>query len=720
MQDFLCDSSMIPYPEPYQSMYQQRRLGALGIEWRPPSLNFAVGPAHNINHDGHDVQLLPFIDLDRVVEPLPEFLDAIDWEPENEIQSDDTDSEYNVTDECSSEGERESLCFSSSGDPECSAEDSEFDHDNKEGLRRSKRKKRKSEVEFTTSSGRRVKRRNLDERDGTLSMKVRKKRRKGRFGLRRKSSKSASLRPQRRAARNALTYFSRINGASTDVEEEDESETDSSENDSLPPELNQSNESDRSIQDIQQKYKREEELSLDECDSVAGPSQVNEPRLNPGIRRLVLKLPARASKKAIPPEKLESGYPEQDDTMGVSTIPEKVDQNATGLKPPESAMFSVDMAVASVAENGGETRSRVGGQDEKYVERPDLSAGFKDRRIKWGEVKARSSKRLRLEDSSIMEGHVNPDGHNDLDDKINGHFKLEDEYERTSFECGSRAQADNPDHDVHKNENQFVDAAEECHDGGRNKDLNVEYARQPSTNVRALPDDFQQGVTSSVPCNGIINAESLCTNDGYRDHKRINESMGHNDFCERDEMLVNNKITPEKHQGIGKNAQPPIYRRLRIKSRGFAPRSPSEKLKSVGATDDPRSSLCDLLSDSLMQIGRNVDEGEGTSEQQSPEHDDDSKGKMVVIQTDDLKIVHPNSTNNKMYNAVYRRSKSYRDRNCFGNDIHAMEESTSNSNSQNERPNLDFPEADLDVRRTRSMNTRMASSQWKPAVSDLD
>lgn len=144
---FFCGmTAMIPYPEPYQNMYQQRRLGILGIEWRPPSMKFAVGPTYNVNSG--DFQPLPIIDLDRLVEPLPEFslLDAMDWEPENEMQSDDTDSEYNVTDECSSEGEHASLSNSSSGDPECSAEDVRADHASKEGLRRSRRKKHKSEV----------------------------------------------------------------------------------------------------------------------------------------------------------------------------------------------------------------------------------------------------------------------------------------------------------------------------------------------------------------------------------------------------------------------------------------------------------------------------------------------------------------------------------------------------------------------------------------------
>ncbi|CAL9133564.1 unnamed protein product, partial [Musa acuminata var. zebrina] len=66
--------------------------------------------------------------------------------------------------------EHESLSNSSSGDAESSAEDSRVDHDLNEGLRRSKRKRHKSEAKFTTLSGRRVKRRSLDKSDGaTLS-----------------------------------------------------------------------------------------------------------------------------------------------------------------------------------------------------------------------------------------------------------------------------------------------------------------------------------------------------------------------------------------------------------------------------------------------------------------------------------------------------------------------------------------------------------------------
>lgn len=134
---------MIPYPEPYQSMYQQRRLGVLGIEWRPPSVKFAVGPDISL---GQEYQMPPIADLDILIEPLPEFVDAMDWEPEIEIQSEDNDSEYHVTEEYSSGGEQGSLNSCTSGDTESSGNDSEAEASHKHGHRRSKRKKQKAEV----------------------------------------------------------------------------------------------------------------------------------------------------------------------------------------------------------------------------------------------------------------------------------------------------------------------------------------------------------------------------------------------------------------------------------------------------------------------------------------------------------------------------------------------------------------------------------------------
>lgn len=131
---------MMPYPEPYQSMYQRRRLGALGIEWQPSTIKFAVGLDVSLG------LMPPLADLERMIEPLPEFIDAMFWEPENEAIIEDSDSEYHVTEENSSEGEKRSISAFSSSDTECSAEDSEAGFSHKDGLRRSRRKTHKIKV----------------------------------------------------------------------------------------------------------------------------------------------------------------------------------------------------------------------------------------------------------------------------------------------------------------------------------------------------------------------------------------------------------------------------------------------------------------------------------------------------------------------------------------------------------------------------------------------
>lgn len=138
-------SGMTPYPEPYQNIYQQRRLGALGIEWRPSSIKFNTGLENDPHLALQDYQMFPLPDLDRWVEPLPEFVDIMDWEQENEAQSDDADSEYNVPEEYASEGEQGSVSACSRS-LEFSDENSEHDHSVKEGLRKSKRKKLKAKV----------------------------------------------------------------------------------------------------------------------------------------------------------------------------------------------------------------------------------------------------------------------------------------------------------------------------------------------------------------------------------------------------------------------------------------------------------------------------------------------------------------------------------------------------------------------------------------------
>lgn len=217
IQDLLCDSSMLPYPEPYQSDYQRRRLGSLNLEWRPSSLKFAIGTDIGL---GQEYQILPLADLDVVVEPLPEFLDAaMFWEPENDVIVDSTDSEYNLTDEYSSDDEQASLS-NSSGD---AAEGSGGNNIDDGTRRRSKRKKLK-DIEWTSSSVRRVKNRNFNEQEGSSSRSKRPKKSKNKSN----NSKVTPSRPQRASARNgkkfSSQYFGKEDGDDTSEDDSSESE----------------------------------------------------------------------------------------------------------------------------------------------------------------------------------------------------------------------------------------------------------------------------------------------------------------------------------------------------------------------------------------------------------------------------------------------------------------------------------------------------------------
>ncbi|XP_020884424.1 PH-interacting protein isoform X2 [Arabidopsis lyrata subsp. lyrata] len=228
LQDLLCDSSMIPYPEPDQTMFQQRRLGALGVEWRPSSIKFSVGPDFSL---GQDYIMPPLADLDRLIEPLPEFIDAMYWEPEHEVLSDDNDSEYNA--EVSSDGARASPYSDSSNELECSSEDSEVEniHENNYHW---KRRRKHPRAEVSTSSGRRDKR-ILDENDSSKSgLKKSKNRRIVVKASKRKYSDVKASRPQRAAAQNARSLLSKISGSSSDEVDDDNDSSNSESDRSIP------------------------------------------------------------------------------------------------------------------------------------------------------------------------------------------------------------------------------------------------------------------------------------------------------------------------------------------------------------------------------------------------------------------------------------------------------------------------------------------------------
>ncbi|CAH2044625.1 unnamed protein product [Thlaspi arvense] len=356
MEDPLCDSAMIPYEEPYQTMFQKRRLGALGKEWRPSALKLAVGPDITLDQD---YQMPPLADLD-LAEPLPEFVDVIEWEPEIDILSDENDSEYNVPEEYSSGKEKECLNSSTSGESGSSSSESDEDGDHN-SLRRSKRKKHKTEAGIMTSSGRRVKKRNFDELDGAPSKNKRiRKSRSGRKESKRKSSKSKSSRPRRAAARNALSWFSKITGSSKDAEEEDVSELSGSSESESTTQDSGTGESELDVALLNGHGKQSKGKNILVCDSDDGAQQCDIRETHPAERRrLVVRFPVGNSDRLTLLENLPGSS---------STVP--------------------------TLGNGCAEDSRVPGNleiDTNQFKWLDAS------KVKWGMVKARTPKRMRGE-----------------------------------------------------------------------------------------------------------------------------------------------------------------------------------------------------------------------------------------------------------------------------------------------------------------------------------
>lgn len=375
-QDLLCDSSMLPYPEPYQSMYQRRRLGAMGIEWRPSSIKLAVGPDIGL---GPEYQVLPLLDLNMVFEPLPDFLDSMYLEPENDVVHDETDSEYYITDEFSSEDEQEGLSDSSSSNIGSSEEDIDR-------LRRSKRRRPSSEVELMTASGARVKRNTFHEHNGTLSWSKRTKRSRNcrKTSSTRKSTKVKSLRPQRIAARNAINGFSHVSEISTDGEEG--SESDSSESESSLWGTNIKNEKFVDTSHGEKgKHLADEQLPLVESNNAVKYPKETEHQLKVENRkRLVLKFSIRNSVKSLPPEsdRIQSDYQE--------TVAPSFPSGDSGQSSSAVSDFKLvkDSEVSELLEN----------EEPKSTQENLEISGYKSTKAPWGEVKLHTVEQLQLGD----------------------------------------------------------------------------------------------------------------------------------------------------------------------------------------------------------------------------------------------------------------------------------------------------------------------------------
>eukprot|EP01018_Ginkgo_biloba_P008740 Gb_35200 [translate_table: standard] len=584
IQDLLCDANMIPYPDPYQNMYQQRRLGALGIDWQPPSVRLAVGTIDDGIYAIQDDlfgQLPPTNgegDRDRWLEQPAELEDGMDWEQENDAQSDDTGSEYNVTDECTSEGEKGSLNVSSSEESECSVDEDENSKDEESSrahLRRSKRKKRKAEGIMVTSCGRRVRKKNVHEGDGTRARIKKIKHTRNGLSVPRESEKSS--RPQRLAARNALNLFSRIGEGSTEEDEElNEGDNETQGSGYSQPEGNAlSNESQRSSRSGKQNCFNDEEKSQDELEPMHGDLKKH----TGSEKKILLKFPLRDLRKLVLPEstKSDSDVPGKTGSPSIEIPLKEEKQERAYLDSladvPEDKLCGkgyLDSATTThrqesvwcEGQSSGEKKEQEGsGHDQEHHR--DLSLGYEGKEIRWGEVKTRTSKRLRVGDvtasdicvkvkdkvdsCSAMQGnahqHLNSRALMQSSLNCNGQRLRGLRKGRNAIDLSSQSGQEDHQGNMTRLQNLCTASSSEDLDIAANADL-IPERRETNASTEhdaSLPENpyADKASASPTPCNGSGTEANWRVDNGYLSDKSetsIPKDLTDNNYNEQAEM----------------------------------------------------------------------------------------------------------------------------------------------------------------------------------------
>lgn len=258
----------------------------------------------------------------------------------------------------------------------------------------------------------------MDERDGPVSGSNKaKKSKSSQKALKRKSSKTKTMRPQRVAARNARSMFSRISGTSSG-EDDSDTEYESSNSDLVLQDSHiQSEEADRKLQIMRQQRKKEKEQTIVESAYISKSFEVPEPQSNNGNRkRLVLKFSLRDSKKPLPSESTSVTGENQVKFVHPSSRPsEEITEDG---KIGTSTKDLLSTSAGGIDAEMSPSLKRIDFTNEMKGEKHDYhlgnSPGDEQNKIRWGEVKIRTSKRLTL-------GVVMPiDTSNGLDAEFDG------------------------------------------------------------------------------------------------------------------------------------------------------------------------------------------------------------------------------------------------------------------------------------------------------------
>lgn len=533
-----------------------------------------------------------------------------------------------------------------------------------------------------TSSGRRVKRRNLDECDGNLVRSHRnQKSRNGRKASRKRSSTSKSLRPQRAAARNALTLFSKITGTSTYVEDEDCLDGDTSESESLLHDSNiESDGSDKYLQNEQRKHLKGKEISLDESHDIVKPQEVHEFPLNGGNRRrLVLKLPLRDSNK----------YMAQDTCKGDN----HADLAGSSSKVPQGTVEGNGKSIISLCSPEDAPCSIVqktsGVQLDKVGNHLSLSEGCSNGKIRWGGVRARTSKRLRVGDATPSDAFARTslslDSHNEKEKNASGCLIPDRDCDTKSSDLGNRNCEVKMDEVMIKDGKNMGDGTSEGHGAAAN---DIEH-----------------------PASGE-----------YREYDKPSESIHVTSWksaasSAHDENRVD--LPPELNENI-----PSLSPKLRLKTISRDPGSPCRvEMKSlVEKLEDGR---CNSLHESPLGVEDypSVLDDNATN-RINAEHGDggtlgsdnlDEKNVMTSVQD----LVESHSHSNRMYSAVYRRTKTHRSTTNLDGDGDVKGEGTSSVSNHNLGIGEDSHGESIDVaRRTRSMGLKASTGSPDIEIDD--
>lgn len=504
------------------------------------------------------------------------------------------------------------------------------------------------QIEIMTSSGRRVKRRNLDECDDNSFSNGRiKKSRNGQKALRRKSSgsktsKSKSSRPRRAAARNALHFFSKITGTSTDEEVEDDSEGDSSESESIAQDSYvESDESDRALQNEQIKHSKGKEIFFGETEDVTKINALPESHNAGSRRRLVLKLPGRDPKKLLPPESaMEIKVDGVENSVGLTC---KASQEATegGVKH----ISSLDLGCSSADAKHSMIGRGIRGQSDKTECHLDLTEGYKDGAIKWGGVKARTSKRPKLEEPLSS-----------------------DAYTGSTLCLHNHKEKENNDNGCIKQEKACAIAS---------PTIDIQHCEDINGEVTVTEKNL---ANEGEALDGSANGEEYSCPSEQKNYPESPKSI--NKFTEGTSAQTVHRNGTDQPSEV-KEGHTPISTKLRFFSKRTTIDNGSPGLEMKPSIEGHMNGECAALNDSSSrEFVSRIPFVDGTNEISLDNEGDGLLNSDAQVDRIPMLTCHDSGDSKKMFNVVYRRSKTQRDRsNSEG--VGAMVESTSNDCNHN-------------------------------------